>query len=173
MRIVLHQKDVFDIAQADTLVVPVDGSGPDLVGDVGRQLMVRMEVDFMHEFYAPPPSYPFNGDRHWSFLGYKNFNWLCVVGIFSGGSAQQTIDKALLQKALAKVIKDSYFAEVGRDLAFMPPVGPNQLRIDQTVGVIKEVCSDTRLQSKSRLERTFHLAAPQLEVFDAIKAVLG
>ena len=173
MKIILHQKSVFDIEQADTLIVPVGGTDVDLVGGVGRELMTRMNASAMYEFYSPPASYPMSGDRHWSFLGYKNFNWLCVLGILADEPCDKATQADRLKRALAKTIKDCHYAEVGKQLAFMPPSGPNQLSVEDTVSVIQELCSDTSLQSPYGPERTFHLAAPQLEVFDAIKAFLG
>ncbi len=45
MQTFIHNKDVFTVTEADSLVLPVDGSGPNLVGNLAQQFMKRIGVD--------------------------------------------------------------------------------------------------------------------------------
>jgi hypothetical protein len=86
MLIDLHRGNILDV-KADTLVLPVDGSGPGLEGNIARQLMKRLVIEAMHELYAPPPYYPYNGSCYWSGIiaGYDetHFNNTCCLGFLS------------------------------------------------------------------------------------------
>jgi len=87
MKIFLHHKDILDVTEADTIVVPVDGSGPNMEGAIARQLMRRVEVDEMDDIYIPPPDYPFNGRCHWSHIEgdfeQTHFKHMCAIGVLS------------------------------------------------------------------------------------------
>ena len=86
MHIHIHNKSILDVKEADTLALPIDGSAPGLEGNIARQFMKRVGVSEMHELYAPPPYYPFNGDCYWSSsLPYDktHFKHICCLGILS------------------------------------------------------------------------------------------
>ena len=85
MLIDLYKGDILDV-KADTLVLPVDGSGPGLEGNIARQLMKQVGMEHMHEMYSPPPYYPFNGDCYWSSLesfDETHFDHICCLGFLS------------------------------------------------------------------------------------------
>tara|TARA_R110002126_G_scaffold69943_1_gene176421 strand:+ start:89 stop:607 length:519 start_codon:yes stop_codon:yes gene_type:complete len=85
MKIHAVRGNILDI-EADTLVLPVDGSAPGLEGSVARQFMKRVGVEEMYELYAPPPHYPFNGSCYWSSSvppGKVHFKHICVLGMLS------------------------------------------------------------------------------------------
>lgn len=85
MLIELYKGDLLDV-KADTVVLPVNGTAPGLEGNVARQLMRQVGVENMHEMYAPPPYYPFNGDCYWSSLEFfpgTHFNRICCLGFLS------------------------------------------------------------------------------------------
>lgn len=86
MKVHIHHKNVLDV-EADTLALPVDGSAPGLEGNIARQFMKRVGAEEMHELYAPPPYYPFNGDCYWSniapFQDKTHFRHICCLGMLS------------------------------------------------------------------------------------------
>lgn len=85
MRVILHNSDILSI-EADAIALPVDGSAPGLEGNLARQLMKQLDVEEMHELYAPPPYYPFNGDCYWSSLECfpeTHFQQICCLGFLS------------------------------------------------------------------------------------------
>ncbi len=86
MKIALHNRDIIEVTEADTVVIPVDGSGPRMEGNLARHFMRHVGVDDMDELYDPPPRYPFTGDTHWSSLAafeQSHFEHLCCLGILS------------------------------------------------------------------------------------------
>lgn len=113
MLIDLYQGDILDV-KADTLVLPVDGSAPGLEGNIARQLMKKVGAEHMHEMYAPPPYYPFNGDCYWSSLvdfEETHFNRICCLGFLSHAPGANS--KGYMVSALSRML-----GEAGMDPGF-------------------------------------------------------
>ena len=101
----IHSGDILSDKESDTIVLPIDAGGPGMVGNLASQFMKAVGVEEMHELYAPPPSYPFNGDAHWSSLAHfpdTEFDNLCVVGTLSHSSGAD--HKAYARSALTEVL---------------------------------------------------------------------
>ena len=54
----IHSDDVLSDTETDTIVLPIDASGPGMVGSLASQFMKSVGVKEMHELYAPPPVLP-------------------------------------------------------------------------------------------------------------------
>lgn len=108
MELHIRNQSIFDVEEADTLALPVDGSGPGLEGNIARQFMKRVGVEQMHELYAPPPYYPFNGDTYWSSSvppGKTHFRHICCLGVLSHASGAN--HEGHVASAFGKMIRDA------------------------------------------------------------------
>ena len=101
----IHAGDILSDTESDTIALPIDAGGPGMVGNLASQFMKAVGVKEMHELYAPPPSYPFNGDVHWSSLAHfpeTQFDNLCVLGTLSHSSGAN--HKAYTRSALTEML---------------------------------------------------------------------
>tara|TARA_B100000886_G_scaffold300002_1_gene228813 strand:+ start:86 stop:604 length:519 start_codon:yes stop_codon:yes gene_type:complete len=113
----IHNGDILFDKESDTIVLPIDANGPGLVGNLASQFMKAVGVEEMHELYAPPPSYPFNGDAHWSSLAHfpeTGFDNLCVVGTLSHslGANHKAYARSALEEVLGMGGCDPGFGQV-------------------------------------------------------------
>ena len=118
MRIFIHNKDIINVTEADTIVLPVDGSGPGLEGNTARRFMKHIGIEKMHEMYAPPPYYPFNGEAYWSQIAgvfdNTHFEWICCLGFL--GHQVEASHKSTMRAALRHMLS-SVGGDVGSRLA--------------------------------------------------------
>ena len=125
MKIYLHNKDILDITEADTIVLPVDGSAPGLYGNITQRIMQAVGVKDMHELYAPPPYYPFS--HHWSRFERFGFDWLCALGVLS--HAPDADHKAQLRQAFYAMLEGTNLAgDLGRKIATTVLAGGHRMR---------------------------------------------
>lgn len=174
MRISVHAKDIFDVEEADTLLLPIDASAPGLEGNISRQLMKRMEVEKMSDLYSPPPSYPFNGRCHWSYLGYKNFNWLCVIGTLThvASPGDNRSHKDLVRDSLSEAIHGAYMAEVGYCPVMPLPTGGGRVSVVDAAYSVANVCQEAAAKYKYGRLQHLHVAERDPEIFSVIQNIL-
>jgi hypothetical protein len=173
MRIHVHNKEIFDVVEADTLVLPIDAAAPGLEGNICRQLMKRVGVTEMSQLYAPPPSYPFHGQCHWSFLGYKNYNWLCVIGTLKHTYADRANNRALVRDALGQAIAHTYTAEVGKRLACPLPVGGGRVSAVDAAYLVANLCSEATAKYKYGSLPEMHIAERDSDIYEVVRSILG
>ena len=117
MKVILHNLNLFDVAEADTIALPVDGLRPGLEGSVAHQLLKRVGADSLADVYRTVPQYPFNGKAHWSPLDdypEVHFDWLCALGTGirtssgmgrgTGGPTQKDLARASLRHMFAQAV---------------------------------------------------------------------
>jgi len=119
MKVFLHNKDIIDVTQADTIVLPVDGSAPDMEGNVARRFLRLVELDSMDDLYAPPPSFPFNGRCHWSDIEGEfpetHFHYICALGILS--HLPDVDHRAMMRSALYQMFEEAENGRMGTRFA--------------------------------------------------------
>jgi hypothetical protein len=169
MKIYIHNKDILDVTEADTIILPVDGSAPGLEGNIARKFLKRVGFDEMHELYAPPPYYPFNGSGHWSSiqgLETTHFNWICALGVLSH---EQGVDhKAIARSALSKAFTSADLSMMGTRLAC--PVLSAGWRNDP-VSALYMMLMEAERFGGSRLE--LHIAELDKDRYDTFKSIVG
>ena len=120
MKVFLHHKDIVDVTEADTIVLPVDGGGPGMEGNVARRFMRHVEVDEMDDLFDLPLRYPFNGRCHFSEtndLDNTHFEYVCALGILS--HAPDVDHRALMRSALYAMFQEG---KEGMGTRFASPV---------------------------------------------------
>jgi len=171
MKIFVHNKDIVDVTEADTIVLPVDGSAPGLEGNIARRFMQRVGVEEMHQLYAPPPYYPFNGDSYWSNVeGFEgtHFTHICCVGTLSHapGADHRSYTRSAFRNMLEMAGGD-----LGSKLAC--PVLTGGARVDFVDAVylmLSEVDTWKDPQAPSYLE--LHIAEKDKERFEKLRDIV-
>ena len=108
MKVFLHHKDIVDVTEADTIVLPVDGSGPGMEGNVARRFMRHVEVDQMDDLFDLPLRYPFNGRCHFSetnALEGTHFAYVCALGMLS--HLPDVDHRAMMRSALYEMFREA------------------------------------------------------------------
>jgi hypothetical protein len=168
MKIFLHNKDIVDVTEADTIVLPVDGSAPELEGNVARHFMRHLEIDEMNDLYDRPAEYPFNGGCQWSHIDglfpETHFKYVCALGVLSH---RQGVDhKALLRSAL-----HSMFLEANMTTGkFACPVLSTGWRIKPVDAVYIMLAEAERIRDQG-LE--LHIAELDQERYNMFKNIVG
>ena len=108
MKVFLHNKDVLDISEADTIALPVDGSQKGMEGNVAKQFMKRLGTEDFQDLFSWPVPYPFS-DCHWGRIEGEwsdetHFNWVCALAILS--HAQDANHKQRTSYALKGMLED-------------------------------------------------------------------
>ena len=170
MNIQIHNKNILDIREADTLILPVDGSAPGLEGNIARQFMKRVGVEEMHELYSPPPYYPFNGDTHWSrWLPFDetHFRHICCLGILSHdpdanheGYISSAFDRML---GMARMDPG-----VGENIACPVLRGGHRLKYVDAIFLMIKIIEKNRNSAV-----TIHIAESDTERFGILSDVVG
>ena len=167
MKIYLHHASVFTLTQADTLVLPSDGSGPRMEGNIARQFMRLVGVDDFDALFDIPLRFPFVGRAHLSevnALEGTHFEHLCALGILS--HAQGVNHAALLRSALRDMFEQAG-PETGERFASPLLRGGWRLRpMDAFTIMLGEA---ERLRNP-RLE--FHIAETDPERYQMFKALV-
>ena len=169
MKIYIHNKDILDVTEADTIVLPVDGKGPGLEGNIARRFLKRVDFDGLHELYAPPPVYPFNGRGHWSKidgLESTHFDWICSLGVL--GHDQGVDHKAIARSAVHAMLTSADISDMGTRLAC--PVLSAGWRTDP-VSALYMMIAEVEEFPGSRVQ--LHLAEPDKDRYDAFRTVVG
>ncbi len=175
MKIFLHNKDLFDIHEADTIALPVDGLRPGLEGSVAHQLLRRVGADSLSDVYVEQPDYPFNGRSHWSALEAQpevEFDWLCALGTgirsSSGIGLNEPADrpdqKQLARLVLADMFRVAETGTVGQRIACPLLSGGGRIRsIDAAYLMLDEASRyghDLELHIGERDRDTFEMLRP-------------
>lgn len=170
MKILTHQGNILDI-EADTLVLPVDGSAPGLEGHIARQFMERVGVEQMHELFAPPPYYPFNGDCYWSniapFADATHFRHICCLGMLSheAGANHAGYIASSLGSMLFLAGMDP---GMGEHIACPVLTGGNR------VGYVDAVYLMLKVVDENRNRRvTLHIVESHPEKFEILRDIVG
>lgn len=168
MKVVLHNKDITEVTEADTIVLPVDGSAPGLEGNIARHFMRHVGVEKMHELYAPPPYYPFNGECYWSNIATfgTHLKFICCLGILSHEDGAD--HKANLRSALRDMFRD---ADSGSDMGsrLVCPVLTGGKRIDP-VSAIHIMVAEADVYTNPSLE--LHIAETDQERFEILQGIV-
>ena len=167
MKVFLHHKSVFEVSEADTLVLPADGSGPRMEGNIARQFMRLVEVEDFDELFDIPLRFPFTGRAHLSevnALEGTHFEHLCALGILS--HAQGVNHAALLRSALRHMFEQAG-PESGERFACPLLRGGWRLKGMETLAIM--LSEADRFVTPS-LE--LHIAETQLERYQMIRALI-
>lgn len=165
MKVFIHNQDIINVTEADTIVLPVDGSGPGLEGNTARRFMKHLGIEHMYQTYAPPPYYPF--ETYWSNVagnGESHFEWLCCVDTLShkGGADH----KANLRKILRSAFKEMLGGGVGRRLASPILTGGKRIPIVDAIYIMMEEA--TNFDSSDQL----HIAEIDAERFKVLQQIV-
>ena len=118
MRIFLHHQNVLQLTEADTLVLPVDGIGRGLEGNVARKFLKAIEYDSLDELYEKPIAYPFNGGCQWAQIediDETHFEYVCALGILSHQAGAD--HRGFIRSALYHMFEAAEGGSVGTKLA--------------------------------------------------------
>jgi hypothetical protein len=178
VKIFLHKKDLFDVVEADTIALPIDGLVPGLEGSVAHQLLRRLGAGSLAEIYQTQPDYPFNGRAHWSSLesySETHFDWLCALGtgirsssgIDGHGAAVRPTQKQLARAVLADMFQRAEGGELGRRIACPVLSGGGRIRAVDVAYIM--------LDEASRYDHgiELHIAERNQDVFDVLRPILG
>lgn len=166
MKIFLHNKDIVELTEADTVVLPVDGSAPGLEGNVARHFMRHIEIDEMSDLYDRPAKYPFNGGCQWSHIDglfpETHFKYVCALGVLS----HQVVDhKALLRSAL-----NSMFRNKAMGRKFACPVLSTGWRIKPVDAIYIMLAEAERIRDQGF---ELHIAELDQERYNMFKTIVG
>lgn len=87
MKVFLHNKDVLDVTEADTIALTCDGHRKGMEGNIARQFMKRLGVNHFQDLFPWPIPYPFN-TSHWGRIEglydeKTHFKWACALPTLS------------------------------------------------------------------------------------------
>lgn len=168
MTVMVRFGDILD-TPGDTLVLPVDGQAPGLEGNVARKFMARVGAEHMHELYAPPPNYPFNGRAHWSSslpCDRTHFRWICCLGVLS--HAPSANHKGYVRAALGQMLAHAGKEPgKGEDIACPVLTGGHRIRYIDAVYLMLSAIQDTRSRS------TIHITEHDPERFEMLQSIVG
>lgn len=108
MKVFLHNKNVLDIEEADTIALPIDGDHEGMEGNVARQFMKRLGVENFYELFPCSIEYPVS-DCHWGRIegGWDDethFKYVCAISTLS--HAQNINHKQKTAYALRGMLQD-------------------------------------------------------------------
>lgn len=160
--------NILDV-RGDTLALPVDGQAPGLEGRIARQFMSRVGVEKMHELYAPPPYYPFNGEAYWSSgipHDQTHFRWICCLGVLS--HAPDANHKGYVRSALGQMLDMSGMdPEMGKNIVCPVLTGGHRIKyIDAVYLMLSEI-------QDSRGCGTIHIVERDPERFEILESIVG
>lgn len=138
MRVYLHNKDILHVKEADSIALPIDGSGPKLYGGTTRRFMESLGITDLAELFCPPPYYPLLGESIWSELtrADSHYQWICCLDTLSHANSANHL--ANLRKSLRNAIRAMYLGDVGSRLACPILTGGNRVSLVDAVHVMLE-----------------------------------
>jgi len=167
MKISLHNKDIVSVSEAETIVLPVDGSGPGMEGGVARRFMRYAGVEQMDDLYSTRPSYPFNGGCHWTTIEPfdTHFTHMCCLGIQSHRIGAD--HGGYLRSAFNLMLRDAGTrGDVGRNVVCPILTGGNRLKIVDSIYIMLaevDMCMD--------LDVELHIAEKDTERFEILQGI--
>jgi hypothetical protein len=173
MELSIHHGDILLDDASDTIVLPIDASGPGMEGNLARQFMKKVGVEEMHEFYAPPAYFPFNGDAHWSSLACfpeTHFDNICVVGTLS--HAPDANHKAYARSALMEVL-DMGGCDPGLGQVIACPVltGGRRIRYLDAVYIMMDVIDTMRDRTLVYELRIFERDPERFQILSSVASI--
>jgi hypothetical protein len=172
MQIQIHHKSVLDVEEADTLALPVDGSASGLEGNIARQFMKRVGVSEMHELYAPPPYYPFNGDVYWSSSlphDKTHFRHICCLGMLSHDP--DTDPEGYIASAFGAMLDQAGLdPEFGANIACPILRGGRRMSAVDAIYLMLKVFEEKR---DVRRDVVLHIAENDPETFELLKSIVA
>lgn len=169
MKVFLHNKDVLDISEADTIALPVDGSQKGMEGNVARQFMKRLGTEDFQDLFSWPVPYPFI-DCHWGGIegawpDETHFNWVCAIATLS--HAQDVNHKQRIAYALGRMLQDMEVSgDVGTRIAM--PVLSGGWRVPP-IDALYLILGEADQIKYGEL----HLAELDKERYEMFKSVIG
>tara|TARA_B100001093_G_scaffold465642_1_gene483460 strand:- start:525 stop:1058 length:534 start_codon:yes stop_codon:yes gene_type:complete len=177
LKICLHHGNIFDVQDADTIALPIDGLEPGLEGRIAHQLLKRIGEPSLDAIYDRPAQYPFNGRAHWSSLkGFDqvHFQWLCALGTGIRSSSGIGFDatprpnqKQLARSALSHMFAQGNAGHLGRRIACPLLSGGGRISSIDAAYLLLDVAGHER----SDIE--LHIAENRQDVYEMIRPILG
>ena len=166
MKVFLHNKNVLDVAEADTIALPVDGRHKGMEGNVARQFMKRIGTEDFQDLFSWPIPYPFR-DCHWGRIeeDETHFNWVCALATL--GHEQGENHKQNTTYALRGMLEDMQSSgEVGTKIAM--PVLSGGWRLSPIEALYLILGEADQIQCGE-----LHLAELDKDKYEMFKSVIG
>jgi len=170
INVYLHNKDIFDITEADTLVLPVDGTAPKLIGGIAHKFLKRIEVETLEEIFAPPLEYPFTGYCPWTRIEgcfpQTHFKYVCALGTLSHVPGAD--HAAVVRSALTDMLVGAETGGVGTKLAIPLLTGGGRLPpLNALHTMLREIEGYSAL-----LDLEVHIAERNKERYEVVKTLM-
>lgn len=168
MQTFIHNKDVFTVTEADSLVLPVDGSGPNLVGNLAQQFMKRIGVDQLDGMLAPPPHSSYDGEPVWSAIGGlfdTHFDYICCIDSLS--HADGADHRAMLRKTFNLMFDGMACGGVGKSVACTILTGGSRIPPVDALYIMLEIIEKWR-----HLGYEVHIAELDPERFELLQRMV-
>jgi hypothetical protein len=145
MKISFRNRNIFEDIGADTIVLPIDGAGPNMYGNIACRFLdsIKEEEDDVQMLFAPPLYHPLGASCAWGTVEHIDstpYKWMCFIGILS--HKENANHERNLIKAIDDLLTTANSGDLGWRLAIPIPSGghrvPPKKAIEILVHMVKE-----------------------------------